>query len=112
MNTKILSTNENDIKTAAQIIRDGGLCVLPTETVYGLGANALDEKAAAKIYSAKGRPSDNPLIIHIAEMKSLELITEEIVFALIKSIGVNTSLSRTFIRSRIVRDIRAKPIAN
>ena len=63
---------------AGELLKSGALVAFPTETVYGLGANALDEKAAAKIYAAKGRPSDNPLIIHIAEMDSLELITEEI----------------------------------
>lgn len=50
----------------------------PTETVYGLGANALDEKAAAKIYAAKGRPSDNPLIVHIARMEDLPAVASEI----------------------------------
>ena len=50
----------------------------PTETVYGLGANALDEEAARKTYTAKGRPSDNPLIVHIAEKSALEEIVEEL----------------------------------
>ena len=54
--------NDEELKEAAQILRDGGLVAFPTETVYGLGGNALDEKAAGKIYAAKGRPSDNPLI--------------------------------------------------
>lgn len=54
------------IERAGAILRDGGLVVFPTETVYGLGANALDANAARKIYAAKGRPSDNPLIVHIA----------------------------------------------
>ncbi len=58
---------EKELTEAAEIIKRGGLVAFPTETVYGLGANALDEKAAEKIYSAKGRPSDNPLIIHIAD---------------------------------------------
>lgn len=53
---------------AAEILRSGGLVAFPTETVYGLGANALDAEAAKKIYAAKGRPSDNPLIIHIANV--------------------------------------------
>ena len=70
--------DEKIMMEAGELLKSGALVAFPTETVYGLGANALDEKAAAKIYSAKGRPSDNPLIIHIAEMKSLELITEEI----------------------------------
>lgn len=63
---------------AAQVIRDGGLVAFPTETVYGLGANALDAEAAAKIYAAKGRPSDNPLIAHIARAEDLELLTASI----------------------------------
>lgn len=59
------------LSEAADIIRDGGLVAFPTETVYGLGANALDERAAAKIYEAKGRPSDNPLIAHISSLEEL-----------------------------------------
>ena len=59
--------NEDGIRRAGEILKRGGLVAFPTETVYGLGANALDEKAAAKIYGAKGRPSDNPLIVHIAD---------------------------------------------
>ncbi len=55
------------IERAAAVIRDGGLVVFPTETVYGLGGNGLSAEAAEKIYAAKGRPSDNPLIIHVAE---------------------------------------------
>ena len=58
--------NDEELKKAAQILRDGGLVAFPTETVYGLGGNALDEKAAGKIYAAKGRPSDNPLIAHVS----------------------------------------------
>lgn len=58
--------NEQTLTHAGEILRGGGLVVFPTETVYGLGANALDSSAAEKIYSAKGRPSDNPLIVHIA----------------------------------------------
>ena len=57
---------------AAEILRSGGLVAFPTETVYGLGANALDAEAAKKIYAAKGRPSDNPLIIHIADVADAE----------------------------------------
>jgi len=71
MKTKIITINENNINKdslskAAGILRSGGLVAFPTETVYGLGANALDEEAISKIYTAKGRPSDNPLIIHIS----------------------------------------------
>ena len=61
------------IAKAADIIKQGGLVAFPTETVYGLGGNATDKNAAAKIYAAKGRPSDNPLIIHVAEPEDAEL---------------------------------------
>ena len=66
------------IAEAGQILRDGGLVAFPTETVYGLGANALDKHAAEKIYAAKGRPSDNPLIIHISDIESLSVIARQI----------------------------------
>lgn len=59
------------LKEAAETLRNGGLVAFPTETVYGLGANALNEAAAKKIYEAKGRPSDNPLIAHIADFEDL-----------------------------------------
>ena len=55
------------LERAAEVIRGGGLVAFPTETVYGLGANGLDAAASSKIYAAKGRPSDNPLILHIDE---------------------------------------------
>ena len=57
---------DEELKEAAGILRSGGLVAFPTETVYGLGGNALDEDAARKIYAAKGRPSDNPLIAHVS----------------------------------------------
>lgn len=63
--------DEDGIRRAGEILKNGGLVAFPTETVYGLGANALDEKASAKIYGAKGRPSDNPLIIHIADWDAI-----------------------------------------
>jgi len=66
------------LRKAGEILKKGGLVAFPTETVYGLGANALDEEAAARIYEAKGRPSDNPLIVHIAEEKDLGFIVDEI----------------------------------
>lgn len=62
------------LKKAAEILRRGGLVGFPTETVYGLGASALDADAAAKIYAAKGRPSDNPLIVHVAEPQQAEAL--------------------------------------
>lgn len=61
------------LETAGKILRDGGLVAIPTETVYGLGASALSVSAAEKIYAAKGRPSDNPLIVHVAEPQDAEL---------------------------------------
>lgn len=66
------------LRQAAQIIKRGGLVAFPTETVYGLGADGFNEEAAKKIYAAKGRPSDNPLILHIAEEKQLEQIVKKI----------------------------------
>ena len=82
MNTKIVKIDPahprmEDIREAGRIIREGGLVAFPTETVYGLGGNALDVTASQRIYAAKGRPSDNPLIVHIADMASLlPLVTE------------------------------------
>jgi L-threonylcarbamoyladenylate synthase len=70
LDTKIIS--EKEIETGAEIIRQGGLVIFPTETVYGLWANALDSTASAKIYAAKGRPSDNPLICHLASADDAE----------------------------------------
>ncbi len=73
METKILK--ENQIKEAAKIIQEGGLVAFPTETVYGLGADALNEEAVAKVYEAKGRPSDNPMIVHIARASDIGQLT-------------------------------------
>ena len=70
--------DEQVIEQAGNILKEGGLVAFPTETVYGLGANALDTKAAEKIYKAKGRPSDNPLIVHIAEVSYLDKIVNYI----------------------------------
>lgn len=82
MLTKYLSLEQGDrqgiIAEAAGILRTGGLVAFPTETVYGLGANGLDAQASKKIYEAKGRPSDNPLILHIADMADLGGIVSEI----------------------------------
>ena len=66
------------LKEAGEILRRGGLVGFPTETVYGLGGNALDAEASKKIYAAKGRPSDNPLIVHISCMEELPPLVEEI----------------------------------
>lgn len=74
----LINMNEEAIREAGAILQNGGLVAFPTETVYGLGGNALDEQAAARIYAAKGRPSDNPLIIHIAELSALDKIVTEV----------------------------------
>ena len=75
MKTRILSTTENDIAEAAGIIQQGGLVAFPTETVYGLGADALNAESVAKVYEAKGRPSDNPMIVHIARASDIGQLT-------------------------------------
>lgn len=67
-----------ELRIAAGILQEGGLVAFPTETVYGLGGNGLDTSAARKIYEAKGRPSDNPLIIHIADVERLENLVSDI----------------------------------
>ena len=73
MNTLLLSAADgNTPAIAAEIITKGGLVAIPTETVYGLGANGLDEEAVAKIFEAKGRPQDNPLILHVADISDME----------------------------------------
>ena len=71
-------TDETLIRQAGQILLAGGLVAFPTETVYGLGGNALDPASSAKIYEAKGRPSDNPLIVHIADMEDLARIADPV----------------------------------
>lgn len=70
--------NSGTVSLAGDILKQGGLVAFPTETVYGLGADALNEDAARKIYEAKGRPSDNPLIVHITNMEALEHIVRQI----------------------------------
>lgn len=66
------------LSEACELLKKGELVAFPTETVYGLGGNALDETAAARIYQAKGRPSDNPLIVHIADIHALGVIGREV----------------------------------
>lgn len=68
--TILLSSKSDDLTRAAQIWRDGGLVAFPTETVYGLGADARNDHAVAQIYAAKGRPSFNPLIVHVPDVKT------------------------------------------
>ena len=83
METKLVKIDpvqidEEKIKEAAELIRRGELVAFPTETVYGLGADALHPEASKKIYAAKGRPSDNPLIVHICKFEELEYIAKTV----------------------------------
>lgn len=83
METKIIRLDEENIdqaviEEAGRIIREGGLVAFPTETVYGLGGDALNAESSGKIYAAKGRPSDNPLIVHIADMDGLKEVTAKV----------------------------------
>lgn len=78
MDTLFLKPLDDDLKKAADIIRSGGTVIFPTETVYGLGANALKSDAVKKIFIAKGRPSDNPLIVHIYKTEQLNDIVRKI----------------------------------
>lgn len=83
MNTQIYkidskAVDHQKMEEAAQLIRSGELVAFPTETVYGLGADALNPQASKKIYAAKGRPSDNPLIVHIAKFEDLEEIAKKV----------------------------------
>lgn len=89
MDTKIIQVDEQHIQEgllqqAGGIIRAGGLVAFPTETVYGLGGDALNPDSSRKIYAAKGRPSDNPLIVHICRMEDLAYIVKEIPEAAMK----------------------------
>lgn len=72
------SLGKQNIETAGKILKDGGLVAFPTETVYGLGGDALNPDSSKRIYAAKGRPSDNPLIVHIADLDSLPKIVSHI----------------------------------
>lgn len=83
MKTEIIKVDrehfaEEELEFAAECLRNGKLVAFPTETVYGLGGNAFDSTAAARIYAAKGRPSDNPLIVHIARIKDLSELASEV----------------------------------
>lgn len=83
INTKISKIDESnidmeEIRKHAKLLSEGNTVIFPTETVYGLGANALDEDAVKKIYEAKGRPSDNPLIVHICEKDEINKLATDI----------------------------------
>ena len=74
----ITSKDDEELKRAGAVIRAGGLVAFPTETVYGLGGNALDADASRRIYAAKGRPSDNPLIVHISDFSQVYMLAEDV----------------------------------
>ena len=76
--TKIMSFSEDNINIAAGLLKNGEVVGMPTETVYGLAADATNEEAVKKIFIAKGRPQDNPLIVHIAEISDLEKYAHDI----------------------------------
>ena len=83
MKTQVITMDHNDmdekvLQEAGNIIREGGLVAFPTETVYGLGGDALNKESAKKIYAAKGRPSDNPLIVHISKLEDLNSIVKAV----------------------------------
>lgn len=83
METKVVFLDEHNMDEAllmecGKVIREGGLVAFPTETVYGLGANALDGNAVKKIFIAKGRPQDNPLIVHVADTESIKLLVKKV----------------------------------
>lgn len=79
METLYLKAEDNSsIKTAAKILKNGGIVAIPTETVYGLAANALDPEAVKKIFKAKGRPQDNPLIVHVSSLEEIPPLVEKV----------------------------------
>ena len=81
---EIVEDAEEKIRFAAEILRNGGLVAFPTETVYGIGADALNEEAVSHVYEAKGRPSDNPMIVHIARASDVSLLTDSLTPQLVK----------------------------
>lgn len=78
MDTVLLNDSESQLEIAAQLIKKGETVGIPTETVYGLGADASNEEAVKKVFAAKGRPADNPLIVHLADFSQAERYTNEI----------------------------------
>lgn len=77
MQTKRLKDDKNGIRATAQILKSGGIVAIPTETVYGLAASALDDSAIEKVFAAKGRPQDNPLIVHISDLSMIEQVAAD-----------------------------------
>ncbi len=107
MKTLRLNMTTEDIKVASEIICAGGLVAFPTETVYGLGADALNAEAVRSVYLAKGRPSDNPMIVHIADMQALGQVARETGEAALKLAEAfwPGPLTMVFKRQEIVPDV-------
>ena len=78
LKTQLLQADKNGIEKAGQLLKQGEVVGIPTETVYGLAASSLDGRAVKKIFEAKGRPQDNPLISHISDLSMLELVVRDI----------------------------------
>lgn len=77
-NTNLSEEDERNLERAGEVLKQGGLVAFPTETVYGLGGDALNKDSSRKIYAAKGRPSDNPLIVHICKFEDMYPIVKEV----------------------------------
>ena len=77
LETRLLPNDPPSLRLAADALRRGALVAFPTETVYGLGANALDRNAVESIFQAKGRPTNNPLIVHVAELSQLDMVARD-----------------------------------
>lgn len=106
MKTQIFNTSNDSLMKAAAIIKKGGLIAFPTETVYGLGANGLNEEAVKNIFKAKGRPNDNPLILHISQIQQITQLTDELPKELKKlSIFMPGPLTIVVKKSKIVPDV-------
>jgi len=102
--TRIVVANSKSINDAAQILKQGGLVAMPTETVYGLAANANDSKAVARIFEAKGRPQFNPLIVHVNDIESVEQFAE--------IGGVDLALAQRFWPGSLTMILRRKSNSN
>ncbi|MBR6789827.1 MAG: threonylcarbamoyl-AMP synthase [Oscillospiraceae bacterium] len=105
LNTKLLPASEAAYKEAAELLRSGELVGIPTETVYGLAANALDRQAVLKIFEAKGRPADNPLIVHIWHIDQLDELCDPpaLAYTLAKAFWPGP-LTMTLPRKPVVQD--------
>ena len=100
-----------DVVAAAQILRDGGIVAFPTETVYGLGADATNADAVGRIFAAKGRPSTDPLIVHIAHIGQLRSVAAEIPPAA-RALGLSDRQTLTLVRGPQALRLALAPMTN